>query len=293
MIFVKKKNCIQVLIFAVFLLCFPTVGYSHGYAEMKVHFIDVGQGDSILIETPLRKNILIDGGPPSAGKKVVSYLKSLNIHQIDLLVATHPDKDHIGGLPHVMKSMDVNAILDSGKFHTTKTYARYMDQVRKQDIPIKIAKKNQQLDIDPTIEISVLNTYEHKKNNNQSSIVLNIGFDEMDFLLLGDVEKKQEEELIRSYQLEADIVKIAHHGSKTSSSIQFLKEIDPKIALLTYSKTNDFGHPVNRVIENLNKIKAHIYSTAVFGNVVISTNGESFFIDTEKSPIDSLVEAAS
>lgn len=293
MIFVRKRKCIQALFFAILLLCMPAMGHGHGYAEMKVHFIDVGQGDSILIETPLRKHILIDGGPPSAGKKIVAYLKKLNIHQIDLLVATHPDKDHIGGLPHVLKSMDIKTILDSGKFHTTKTYTRYVDQIRKQDIPVKIAKKNQQIDIDPTIEISVLNTFEHKKNNNQSSIVLNIGFDEMDILLLGDVERKQEEELIKSHELNADIVKIAHHGSKTSSSIQFLKEIDPKIALLTYSKNNDFGHPVNRVVENLNKIKAQIYSTAVFGNVVISTNGERFIIDTEKSPIDGLLEVAS
>lgn len=293
MIGVNRRKHIQALFFSLLLICIPVSGYSHGYAEMKVHFIDVGQGDSILIETPLRKNILIDGGPPSAGKKVVSYLKNLNIDQIDLLIATHPDKDHIGGLPHVMKSIDIKAILDSGKFHTTKTYARYMEQIRKQDIPITIAKKNEQIGIDPTIEISVLNTYEHKKNNNQSSIVLNIAFDDMDILLLGDVEKKQEEDIIKSHQLDADIVKIAHHGSKTSSSIQFLKDINPKVALLTYGKSNDFGHPVNRVIENLNKIEAQIYSTAVFGHVVISTDGESFIIDTEKSPLDGILEVAS
>src|SRR5690625_7361506 len=114
----------------------------------------------------------------------------------------------------------------------------------------------------------------------------------MDFLFMADVEQEQEKKLLSKYNLEADIVKVAHHGSKTSSSLAFFQEVKPKVAILTYSKTNNYGHPVDRVIKNLNKVKAQIYSKAVFGDVMISTNGESYFILTDRSSIEELFENA-
>ncbi|MUK88343.1 MBL fold metallo-hydrolase [Ornithinibacillus sp. L9] len=261
--------------------------------ELVVHFINVGQGDSILIQTPNEKNILIDGGPPKAGKKVVKYLENRDVKEIDLLIATHPDKDHVGGLPEVMRSIETNRIIDSGKLHTTQTYAKYLNTVRKEKIPIKIAKQNEKIKIDPLVDITVLNTYDKGKNNNQSSIALKISYQEIDFLLLSDIEKKQEKQLIKKYDVNAEIMKVAHHGSKTSSSLEFLQEVDPQVAILTYSKKNDYGHPVNRVIENLYNINAQIYSTAVFGDIVIRTEGENFFVFPKKSPMEGLLEKTS
>lgn|SRR5690625_432686 len=276
---------------AILLIIFPEfIVNSEEDSLMKVHFIDVGQGDSILVQTPGKKNILIDGGSPKAGQKVVAYLNNLQIKKLDLLIATHPDIDHIGGLPHVMKSIKVNKIIDSGKFYTTKTYFKYMNQIKQDKIPLKTAIKGEHIYIDPSLQIKVLNTYERRKNNNQSSIVLKITYDDIDFLLMGDVEKEQEKELGEEFHLEADIVKIAHHGSRTSSSLKFLEEVNPKIALITYSKKNKYGHPVQRVIENLNNINALIYSTAVFGDIIIQTDGQNFFIIPEKSPIDGLLK---
>lgn len=259
-------------------------------STMNVHFIDVGQGDSILIQTPTNKTILIDGGSPKAGQKVVDYLDKLQIKKLDLIIATHPDIDHIGGLYHVMKSKKVQEVIDSGKFYTTKTYFKYKTKIKQDKIPMKTAIKGAYIHIDQALKIRILNTYERRKNNNQSSIVLKITYDEIDFLLMGDVGKKQEMELQEEFDLEADIVKIAHHGSQTSSSLEFLQEVNPKIALITYSKKNKYGHPVQRVIENLNMINAQIYSTAVFGDIIVQTNGKSFFILTEKSPLDGLLK---
>ncbi len=277
-----------------FLLFIPLQSNVNGEEQsiMNVHFIDVGQGDSILVQTPAKKNILIDGGSPKAGQKVVDYLKKLNIKKLDVVIATHPDIDHIGGLLHVMKSVKVDKIIDSGKFYTTKTYFKYMNQIKQDEIPIKTATKGEHIHIDPSLKIKVLNTYEHRKNNNQSSIVLKITYDDIDLLLMADVEKEQEKELQEEYHLEADIVKIAHHGSRTSSALEFLQEVNPKIALITYSKKNKYGHPVQRVIENLNNINALIYSTAVFGDIVIQTDGQNFFIIPEKSPIDGLLKTS-
>lgn len=280
-----------ILLIAMLLLTVPKTSiYGEEQAEMKVHFIDVGQGDSILIQTPSNKNVLIDGGPPEAGKKVVAYLNKLEIKKLDLLIATHPDIDHIGGLPHVMKSIKIDQIIDSGKFYTTKTYAKYINQIHQQEIPITIAKQNEQINVDPLLHIKVLNTYERRKSNNQSSIVLKISFNQISFLLLGDVERAQEKELLEKYNIEADFVKIAHHGSRTSSSLPFLQAVNPTVALITYSKKNDYGHPVNRVIKNLDKLNTMIYSTAVFGDIMISTDGISYFIHPQKSPMDGLLK---
>jgi beta-lactamase superfamily II metal-dependent hydrolase len=270
----------------------PIKAQSVQQPEMKVHFINVGQGDSMLIETPSGKNILIDGGPPEAGKKAVAYLSKHHIKKIDLLVATHPDIDHIGGLIPVLKKVKVEKVLDSGKLYTTKTYARYMKEINKQKIPVQAAKENQLINIDKRMKMRVLNSYSGKKNNNESSIALKISFKDIDFLLMGDVEKEQEKKILNKYNLKADIVKIAHHGSKTSSSLDFLKEVEPRVAILTYSKANHYGHPVDRVIKNLNRINAHIYSTAVFGDIVIRTDGEKYYIFPDRSPIDGLLEKA-
>lgn len=258
--------------------------------EMKVHYINVGQGDSIFIQTPNNKHILIDGGRPKYGKKVVSYLKKQQVKKLDLIIATHPDFDHIGGLVDVMKNFEVKQIIDSGKVHHTKAYVRYLNEVHKQDSLFNIASAKDSIEIDPDLQLKILNTHEKGKNNNQSSIVFKMIYNEMRFLFMGDLDRKHEEKLMKKFDIEADIIKIAHHGSKTSSSLEFLKEVNPKVALLTYKKRNKFGHPVDRVITNLNKIDSQIYSTAVFGDIIIYTNGKEYHIETEKDPREGILE---
>jgi len=267
--------------------------YAYDPLNMEVHFIDVGQGDSILIQTPLNRNILIDGGPPEAGKKVVSYLKQQGIKKIDLLVATHPDIDHIGGLTEVLRSVEVEQIVDTGKLHPTKTFANYVAEIREQEIPVQIAEKNVPLEIDPMIQVDVWNAYDTFKNNNKSSIVLKLTYNKMDFLFMSDVERQQEKSFLKEYDVEAEVIKVAHHGSNTSSGLKFLQEVNPEIAILTYSKENHYGHPVDRVIENLYQIDAMIYSTAALGNVVLTTDGEGIFVTPEKNPIVKFVDSVS
>ncbi|KKE78761.1 competence protein [Bacilli bacterium VT-13-104] len=256
---------------------------------MEVHFIDVGQGDSILVETPNDKTILIDGGLPKAGNKVVSYLKKQKIEKIDLLIATHPDYDHIGGLIHVMKSFEVKQILDTGKIHLTRAFAKYAAEIRKQGIPKKVAKPNQRIQLDSDLTIQVLNAYQKDQSNNESSIVLKMTYNEMDFLFMGDATIKQEKKLMEKYDIQSEIMKVAHHGSDTSTSLEFLREVNPQIAILTFSVDNDYGHPVERVVENLDRIEANVYSTASFGDIIIRTNGKNFFVFPSRDPTDNLL----
>ncbi|MEN1970210.1 ComEC/Rec2 family competence protein [Lentibacillus sp. N15] len=280
-----------VLLLQLFIIPVPTSAQSTQPQQMKIHFIDVGQGDSTLIETPGKKNILIDAGPPKAGKDVVAFLKEHHIKKIDLLIATHPDIDHIGGLPTVMKSIKIDKALDSGKLHSTKTYIRYINQIHKHKIPVEIVKQGDVVDVDPLMDIDVLNSYEEHKNNNQSSIVLKVSFNEVDFLLMADAERGQEERLVEQEKdIQADIYKVGHHGSNTSTGYPFLNLVKPKVAILTYSKTNHYGHPVDRVVRNLQRIHAMIYSTAVYGDISILTNGKGYFIFTERTPLDGLTE---
>jgi len=276
-----------------FILLFITVVPPHINAEaspfMEVHYIDVGQGDSILVETPNNKTILIDGGLPKASNKVVSYLKKQKIEKIDLLIATHPDYDHIGGLINVMKSFKVKQVLDTGKIHLTRAFAKYAAEIRKQGIPKKVAKPNQRIHLDPDLTIRVLNAYQKDQSNNESSIVLKMTYNDIDFLFMGDATIEQEKKLMEKYDIQSEIMKVAHHGSDTSTSLEFLREVNPQIAILTFSVDNDYGHPVERVVENLDRIEANVYSTASFGDIIIRTNGKNFFVFPSRDPTDNLL----
>ncbi|MFD1360731.1 ComEC/Rec2 family competence protein [Lentibacillus salinarum] len=262
--------------------------YAEQQPNMDVHFINVGQGDSMLIQTPSEKNILIDGGRPAAGKKVTAFLNEQNVEKLDLVIATHPDIDHIGGLPEVMKSFNVEKIMDTGKIHSTRTYARYVSRILEQKIPIEIAEQHELIKIDPYLKIRVLNTHNSSQSNNASSIVLKLTFNQMDFLLMSDVGKEQERRLMEKYDLNSEIVKVAHHGSRTSTSLEFLQAVNPNAAVLTYGQKNEYGHPVDRVMENLHKVDTTIYPTAMFGDITVRTDGKGFIVFHENSPMTRL-----
>lgn len=272
-----------------FVLIPTTASVGAKNVEMKIHYIDVGQGDSTLIETPNGKRILMDGGPPEAGDKVLNYLKRNRINRIDLVIATHPDIDHIGGLIAIIKKIEVKKVLDSGKSYHTQTYRTYMNEIKKNDIPFSSANQEDYIMLDPSVFIQILNTSESNKDtNNESSIVLNVIYDEVSFLFMADVGIEQERKMMKQYDLEADILKVGHHGSNTSSSKDFIEAVQPRMAILTYSKNNDFGHPVKRVIRNLQSIDTSIYSTAVYGDVVIHTNGKQNYLFTDRAPLENL-----
>ncbi|WP_051390377.1 ComEC/Rec2 family competence protein [Sediminibacillus terrae] len=266
-----------VVIFLPFMVCAAARHDSDN--ELQVHFIDVGQGDSILIEAPNGRNMLVDGGPPSAAEKVIGYLRERNVKKLDLVVATHPDIDHIGGMVEVLSEFEVKHLVDSGKLYTTETYFHYLQQIKKQKIPVTIAAGEENIVIDPQLTIRVLNTQNAFKTNNQSSIALSIRYGRVDFLLMADVETIQEQHILDAKHLEAEILKVAHHGSGTSTSFDFIREVRPETAILSYSKANDFGHPVDRVVDYLQLAGATIYSTAKAGDIVIRTDGKTYDVD--------------
>ncbi|WP_261131743.1 S-layer homology domain-containing protein [Bacillus sp. Marseille-Q3570] len=246
--------------------------------DLSVHFIDVGQGDSTLMVSPSGKTILVDGGRKSAGQKVVDYLAQAGINTVDLLVATHPDADHIGGLIDVLEQVNVERVLDSGKAHTSETYLEYLDLINQKNIPFEEAVEGSTLTFDDVLDIQVLNGLNTSGDNNESSIVLKVSHGDIDFLLTGDASVDNEFNMVNNYDVEAEILKVGHHGSSTSTSDAFISEVNPEIGILSYGE-NSYGHPYPDVVHRLWDAGAELYSTCQSGTITVTTNGVSYGVD--------------
>ena len=245
---------------------------------LRVHFIDVGQGDSILIESPSKHYMLIDSGTKGAGQDVVNYLASLGIEKLDYVVATHPDADHIGGLIDVLNTFKIDNFIDSGKVHTSATYVEMLALIETKKIPFQVAAINDDVLLDDKLQISVLSAEEDAKDNNDASIVLKVVYDEISFLLTGDAGIELEKEMMAKFDMRATILKAGHHGSNTSSSLQFVEAVHPEVTILSYGQDNSYGHPHYEVIQNLQQVESKIYGTAEAGTIVVETDGEEYKI---------------
>lgn len=243
--------------------------------EMKVHFIDVGQGDSILIQSPNGKNMLIDGGTKSAGTKVVNYLKSKSVTTLDVVVATHPDADHIGGLIPVLQNFKVNQFIDSGNVHTTQTYLELLQLIDDKNIPFKIAKTGDKINLDSLLSTTILYADESASDTNDASIATRVVYGSVSFLLMGDADTSLESKIMSQSNVKSTYLKAAHHGSNTSSSAAFINAVSPAGTILSYGKGNSYGHPHAAVVSRLQKVGSKIYSTAEAGNIVVTTNGKT------------------
>ncbi|MFK2827208.1 S-layer homology domain-containing protein [Bacillus sp. B190/17] len=247
--------------------------------EMFAHFIDVDQGDSILIQTPNGKTILVDGGKRSAGEKVVAYLKKAGVTSIDVVVATHPDADHIGGLINVLQSIPVKKVLDSGKVHTTETYHEFLSLIDTKNIAFEVPKTGQALSIDPALKVQVLNSGDRNaSDNNENSIVLKLTYGGVSYLLTGDADVKVEEDMITKFDVKSTILKAGHHGAKTSTSQAFVNAVKPAVTILSYGKDNSYGHPTDEVVSRLKAAGSKLYSTAESGDIVVKTDGKTYSV---------------
>ncbi|MGE7692194.1 MBL fold metallo-hydrolase [Lysinibacillus sp. NPDC097214] len=255
-----------------------SVTAGHG---MRVHFIDVGQGDSIFIESPNGKTMLVDGGVKGAGQKVVSYLKELGVNKLDIVVATHPDADHIGGLIPVLNSIDIGQFYDSGKVHTSQTFEEMLTLIDTKNIPYNVPKTGDRIAFDDDINVKVLNANENATDNNDASIVLKLAYGNVSFLLTADAGIALEKEMMQD-DVKATILKAGHHGSNTSSSAEFIQKVHPEVTILSYGEGNKYGHPHAEVVERLQAIGSKIYATAEVGTVIVSTDGVNYDVNSKE-----------
>lgn len=247
----------------------------------SVHFIDVGQGDCILIKSD-KGNMLIDAGENGNESTVLNYLKDHDVTNIKYFVATHSHSDHIGGAAEVIDAVKVeNVILSKYSDHDTKTYEKMLEAIVKSKAKTIAAVPGNEYTMGD-IKFTILAPSKDDDNLNNTSVVLKLTYGSHSFMFAGDAEKEVEEQLIDSgYDLSADVLKLSHHGSSTSNSPEFLKAVNPEIAVISYGSGNDYGHPHKEVVKLLEKEKINYYSTAKGGNTVIKIDDGKIIVEQE------------
>jgi competence protein ComEC len=258
----------------------PTASQSPAASSLlRVHFIDVGQGDSILIQAPDDATMLIDGGYSGSG--ALAYLKAHRIAKIDIMVATHPHADHIGGLVDVLRAMPVGAVWTSGALHTTGIFEQFLDAIADAKVPYHEAQRGDTITLS-NLQFIVLHSDPHAADLNDSSVVLHLTYGQVSFLFTGDAERPSERAMLgeESALLPSTVLKVGHHGSYTSSSTEFLAVVRPAIAVYSAGAHNSYGHPHASTIHNLERIGATIYGTDKDGTVVVSTDGSTYTVAT-------------
>jgi len=253
--------------------------------KLSVYFLDVGQGDSELLVFG-NKTILIDAGETDMGDRVVSDLKRFGVTRIDLLVATHPHSDHIGGMQKVLAAFPVGEVLDTGLPSSSPIYEHFLETVDKKHIPYTLAEQGEIIDLDPALRILVLSPPKERFGDdpNQNSIVLRISYGTITILLTGDIGGEAEKALTKTgYALDAQILKVGHHGSEYSSSPAFLARVHPEVAVISVGKDNPYGHPHDKTLKNLENAGVTVYRTDRDGTVLVRTDGISYSVKTENS----------
>lgn len=249
-------------------------------AHLNVFFIDVGQGDSIFIQTPSGHTALIDGGYDNG--LALAFLQSLGIEAVDTLIVSHPHADHIGGLVAVLQAMPIGSIWTSGASHNTEIYEQLLDVIAEKQVPYYEVAPG---DIIPLGDLSLAVLYGQSEaaNLNDTSLVLKLEYDHVSFLFTGDAESGVERILLQiaPHELAATILKVAHHGSSDSSSLEFLTAVQPELAIYSAGRGNQYGHPHGSTLDNLQAVGAEVLGTAEQGTILVSSDGRHYEVETE------------
>lgn len=245
--------------------------------NLKVVFFDIGQGDSIFVEAKNGFQVLIDGGPGLRVLEKLSEQMPFYDKEIDLIILTHPDSDHLFGLLEVLKSYDIKNVLWTGVLKQTAEWEEWIRLIEEEQANILIAQAGQKIIIqeDPLIFLDILYPLEslegkEVKNHNDASVVARLVFGDNSFLLTGDISQKAEKELIEEYDnLNSKVLKVAHHGSKTSTSFEFVKAVSPKTAVISVGE-NRWGHPAQEVLQRLEEFGIDILITKEVGDIIFT-----------------------
>ncbi len=251
---------------------------------LEVIFINVGQGDAILVKDPGGFNILIDGGLPSAGPLLIDFLREQEIDKLDVIVATHPHNDHFGGLTALLRLDDipVRAVYHNGYPSSTRTWRDFVDAVHEEGLALEELHYPQEISWGE-IEVEVLNPLSNleEMEPNDVSIVLLFTYGKMRFLLTADIDRKVEGQVLERYQqLEADFLKVAHHGDATSTGSDFISAVKPREAVIQVGE-NRSGQPSLDVVQRLEKSGARVWRTDRHGHISLVTDGQTYAISSE------------
>ena len=248
---------------------------------LKVHYLDVGQGDSIFIELPNNETMLIDAAESYQSENIINYLKNLNYQKIDYVIGTHPHTDHIGGLKDIINTFEIGKIYMPKVVSTTKTYESLLMAIKDKNLKINTAKSGTSIIDTDALKINILapNNSTYTELNNYS-VVTKITYGTTKFLFMGDAEKLSENEI--KEDVTADVIKIGHHGSNTSSSIDFIKKVNAKYGIISVGLNNKYNLPKEETITNWENSGTKIYLTSTNGTITASSDGTNIKIESEK-----------
>lgn len=244
--------------------------------KVNVYFINVGQGDSILIQYK-GINMLIDAGPSYNSKKLVSFLKSHNVKKLDYVIATHPHEDHIGSMDSIIKKFKIVKFYAPKVVTDTNTFKSMITELKKKNLKINVAKHGVIINLDTFTSMEFLSPIRdnYQNLNNYSAVVL-LKHRDNSFLFTGDAEKLIEMELLsNNVNIRADVIKVSHHGSSTSTSEDFIDKVKAKFAVISCGLGNDFGHPHEQVLKTLRSRDIICYRTDTHGNLLLQSDGKN------------------
>jgi competence protein ComEC len=289
------KRILPIIILALFLVVIifvfkvdPDYPTSRSSDWLVVHFLDVGQGDCILVQTPDCRNVLIDAGDRDSADYVVNYLRDKGVRSIDIAVITHPHVDHIGGLPTILNNFDVGSVLDVGYPHGSKCYLDTLAIIEARNISYRVAREGLNLPISRYVQFEVLWPPQGYVPNGESglnngSVVLYINYQDVSFLLPADIQEEVEIQLlVNQKKLKSTVLKVAHHGSNDATSCKFLEVVEPEFAVISVGADNPYGHPARATLARLHACGAKVFRTDEDGTIVVRTNGNVVTVETEK-----------
>jgi len=256
---------------------------------LRVTFIDVGQGDAAWLSTPDGWDILIDGGPQGAGAELVSFLDDQGVVDIEVLILSHSDADHVGGLVAVVENLDVDLTLTNCQAYPTTIYLTFVSLLYSKAIPSICVREGDTFTWGSYVAGVAVNPPDPlmsgtRSDVNNNSIVLRISYGSVDFLFTGDIESDAEAAiLLRGSTLEAEILKGAHHGSDSSSTEAFLTQVDAKEAVISVGAGNPYGHPASQTLQSVRSAGASVYRTDLYGTIVVTTDGTSYWVQPDRS----------
>ena len=251
------------------------------YQELKIHFLDVGQGDSCFIELPNGETMLIDAAEQEYSDTISTYIMEQGYDTLDYVVASHPHSDHIGGMADVISSFNVKNFYMTEFITTSTAYERMLDEVEKSGAAVHNTMAGTIILDAPDILVEAVAPKELKDDCNNNSIVVKLTYGDNKFLFTGDAEKQEESDIWTN--VKCDVLKVGHHGSSTSSSANFLKKVDPTYAVISWVG-NKYGHPTESTLDRLYERNIQVFRTDLQGTIVFTSNGKDITVD--KKPME-------
>jgi competence protein ComEC len=292
--FVRRAQVLGLLLGALALLA-PLRAGATASPQLRVDFIDVGQGDAALVTSPTGKTVLIDGGPRRSSRALVAFLAAHTHGPVDLILLTHRHEDHLGGLTAVVRELGARQFLDAPVPHAGGAYAALVRALAARGIPAKQAIRGRVIDLGAGATLTLLGPPEppivgSRSDVNANSVIARLAYRDFSVLFAGDAEAPTEAWLVSSgADLHAAVLKVPHHGSRYASGVNFLRAVAPRIAVVSVGANNDYGHPAPQTLERLARTGAAIYRTDMDGDVTIETDGRSVSVHAARGRQQALV----